>query len=394
MLSFSISDTDVRGDAPVVTVPANWWNQSMQVDRSPDIARTTLQLLALGVLIAASFWIARPFLLAAAWATMIVVATWPLLLQLQAWLGGRRSLATASMTTALLLILVVPLYLGIDSIVENADRIAEWSKSLTTITISRPPTWIEALPVVGAKLAARWQQLAATAPEELAARIAPYARAFAVWFAGRVGGIGLLLVQFLLTVIMAALLYANGEATARGAAHFARRLAGPQGENALHLAGQAIRGVALGVVVTAIVQTTAAGLGLLIVGVPFAAILTAVIFMLCIAQVGPALVLIPVVIGVYSTRGGVWGTGFLLWAIFCSTFDNLLRPMLIKRGADLPLLLIFSGVIGGLIAFGVIGLFIGPVVLAVAYTLSVAWVFQGAAAENVSPAGSARGTSA
>jgi predicted PurR-regulated permease PerM len=144
----------------------------------------------------------------------------------------------------------------------------------------------------------------------------------------------------------------------------------------VHLAGQAIRGVALGVVVTAILQSSASGIGLAIVGVPFAAILTAAIFMLCIAQVGPGLVLIAAVIWVYSTRGAVWGTGFLVWAIFCSTFDNFVRPMLIKQGADLPLLLIFAGVIGGLLAFGIIGLFIGPVVLAVAYTLLVDWVSQ------------------
>ena len=361
----------------------------MPVHRSSDLARTTLQLLALGVLIASSFWILRPFLLALTWATMIVVATWPLLLHAQAWLGGRRSLAVALMTIALLLILVVPLYLGIDTIVENADRIADWSKSLATLTIPQPPAWVEALPLVGAKLAARWQQLAAAGPEELAARISPYARGFALWFVGEVGSIGLLLVQFLLTVIIAAILYANGESAARGADHFARRLAGPQGENAVHLAGQAIRGVALGVVVTAVAQSTAVGVGLVIVSVPFAAILTAVIFMLCIAQVGPGLVLIPAVVWVYSTHGALWGTGFLLWAIFCSTFDNFLRPVLIKRGADLPLLLIFAGVIGGLIAFGVIGLFIGPVVLAVAYTLLVNWVFQGTSSDEQGPPASA-----
>jgi predicted PurR-regulated permease PerM len=357
----------------------------VQVNRSPDLARTTLQLLALGVLIASSFWIVRPFLVPLTWATMIVVATWPLLLHAQAWLGGRHSLAVALMTSVLLLILVVPLYLGIETIVENADRIADWSKSLATLTIPQPPAWVGALPVLGAKLAGRWQQLAAAAPEEMAARISPYARAFALWFVGQVGSIGLLLVQFLLTVIIAAILYANGESAARGADHFARRLAGPQGENAVHLAGQAIRGVALGVVVTAVAQSTAAGIGLVIVSVPFAAILTAAIFMLCIAQVGPGLVLIPAVIWVYSTRGALWGTGFLLWAIFCGTFDNFLRPVLIKRGADLPLLLIFAGVIGGLFAFGVIGLFIGPVVLAVAYTLLVNWVFQGTSSDEQPP---------
>ena len=357
----------------------------MQASRSPDIARTTFQLLALGVLIASSFWIVRPFLLAGTWATMIAVATWPLLLHAQAWLGGRRALAVALMTVALLLILVVPLYLGIETIVENAGRIADWSKSLATLSVPQPPAWVQALPMVGRRLAGRWQQLAAAGPEEVAARISPYARAFALWFVGQMGNVGLLLVQFLLTVIITALLYANGEAAARGADHFARRLAGAQGENAVHLAGQAIRGVALGVVVTAILQTTASGIGLVIVGMPFAAILTAVVFMLCVAQVGPGLVLIPAVIWVYSARGALWGTGFLVWAIFCGTFDNFLRPMLIKRGADLPLLLIFAGVIGGLLAFGVIGLFIGPVVLAVAYTLIVDWVFQGTRSDEQGP---------
>jgi predicted PurR-regulated permease PerM len=237
---------------------------------------------------------------------------------------------------------------------------------------------VEGLPVFGAKLAARWKRLAAAGPEELSARLAPYSQKLVRWFVGQVGGIGLLLLQFLLTVIIAAILYANGETAARGADRFAWRLAGQQGENAVHLAGQAIRGVALGVVLTAIVQTGLVGLGLAAVDVPFATILTVVAFILAIAQLGPAIVimLIPIVIWVYSTSGAGWGTGFLVWAIFCATIDNFLRPLLIKRGVDLPILLVFAGVIGGLIAFGVIGLFIGPVALAVAYTLLVDWVSE------------------
>jgi predicted PurR-regulated permease PerM len=357
----------------------------MDRQASSDLARTTLQLLFLGALIASTFWIVRPFLVALAWATMIVVATWPLLLGIQAWLGGRRAPAVAVMTITLLLILVVPLYFGIDAIVENASRITEWSKSLATLSIPQPPAWVETVPLVGVRVAERWQQLAAAAPEELSARLSPYAHNLALWFVGQVGSIGLLVLQFLLTVIIAAILYANGETAARGADRFARRLAGPQGENAVHLAGQAIRGVALGVVVTAILQSAAAGLGLVIAGVPFATLLAAVAFMLCVAQVGPGLVLIPAVFWVYSKSGGAWGTLFLVWAIFCGTFDNFLRPLLIKRGADLPLLLIFAGVIGGLIAFGVIGLFIGPVVLAVAYTLLVDWVAESSPSAQPQP---------
>ncbi len=348
----------------------------MDSNRSSDLTRTTLQLLALGVLIASSVWILRPFLVASAWATMIVVATWPLLLGAQRWLGGRRALAVAAMTTALLLMLMVPLYFAITTIVNNAEQVMAWSKSLARLAVQPPPAWLAAVPLVGASLAKRWQQIAAAGPEELAVHLSPYAQTIVRWFVGQVGSIGLLLVQFLLTVIISAILYANGETVARGADRFARRLAGPRGENAVHLAAQAVRAVALGVVVTAILQSVASAIGLAIAGVPFTAILTALIFILGVAQVGAGPVLIPAVVWVYTRNGAAGGTVFLVWAIFCLTFDNFLRPFLIKRGADLPLLLIFAGVIGGLIAFGVIGLFVGPVVLAVAYTLLVDWVSE------------------
>ena len=349
----------------------------MENRASSDLARTIFQLLAIGILIATSFWIMRPFLVALAWATMIVIATWPLLLHAQTWLGGRRSLAVAAMTIVLLLVLVVPLYFGIAAIVENTKRLVDWSQSLTTFTIPPLPSWVESLPLIGTKLAARWQKVMAARPEELSAHLAPYAQKLILWFVGQVGGVGLLFVQFLLTVIIAAILYSNGETAARGAERFARRLAGVQGEEAVHLAAMAIRGVALGVVVTAIVQTALVGIGLAIVDVPFVTILTAASFILAIAQIGPAIMLIPIVAWVYSTSGAGWGTGFLVWSLFCCTIDNLIRPLLIKRGADLPLLLVFSGVIGGLVAFGVIGLFIGPVALAVAYTLLAQWMSAG-----------------
>jgi predicted PurR-regulated permease PerM len=348
----------------------------MEGSRPPDLARTTLQLLALGALIAASVWILRPFLVASTWATMITVATWPLLLRVQALLGGRRSLAVASMTLALLLMLVVPLYLGITTVVNNTEKIVDWSRSVATLAVPEPPAWVERVPLVGSKLAERWHEIAAARPEGIFARLAPLADDVALWFVGQVGSIGLLFVHFLLTVIIAAILYSNGETAALAADRFARRLAGPQGANALHLAAQAIRAVALGVVVTASLQSLLAGIGLAIAGVPFAPILTVVMFILAVAQIGVWPVLVLAVIWVYKTSSVVWGTAFLVWSSFCGTFDNFLRPFLIKRGADLPLLLIFAGVVGGLVAFGIVGLFIGPVVLAVAYTLLANWVSE------------------
>jgi predicted PurR-regulated permease PerM len=339
--------------------------------REPDLARITFQLLGLGALIVSVLWILRPFLVPMTWATMIVVASWPLLLRAQAWLGGRRSLAVTAMTLVLLLVLVVPLGFATVAIAAHAKEIVDWSQWLATLPLPQPPGWIEAhLP----GLATRWRGLAATGREEVAGLVLPYTRAVVLWFVAQVGGVARLLLEFLLTVVVAAILYARGEAAARGVIRFAWRLAGPRGENAVRLAGQAIRAVALGVVVTAMIQAAAVGLGLALVGVPFAAVLGLVTFILSVAQIGAGLVLIPAVVWVYVTSGPVWGTGLLVWGILCMTFDNFLRPFLIKHGADLPLLLIFAGVIGGLIAFGVVGLFIGPVVLAVAHTLLAAWV--------------------
>jgi predicted PurR-regulated permease PerM len=169
-------------------------------------------------------------------------------------------------------------------------------------------------------------------------------------------------------------LYANGEATAAAIRKFARRLAGQAGDEVAVLSAKAIRGVALGIVVTALVQSSLGGIGLFLAGVPAAVLLTALMLMLCIAQIGPALVLIPAAIWLFYTGHTLAGSLFSVWAIVVGSLDNFLRPVLIRKGVDLPMLLIITGVIGGLIAFGIIGLFIGPVILAVSFTLLRAWV--------------------
>jgi predicted PurR-regulated permease PerM len=184
----------------------------------------------------------------------------------------------------------------------------------------------------------------------------------------------MIIVQFLLTVIISAIFYTNGETAASGIIQFARRLGGHHGEEVAVLAAKAVRGVALGVVGTALIQSLLGGIGLAVVGVPAVTVLTAVMFILCIAQLGPALVLIPAVVWLYWGDQATWGTVLFVWSLFVGTIDNVLRPFLIKKGADLPLLLIFAGVIGGLISFGIAGLFIGPVVLAVSYRLLSVWV--------------------
>jgi len=341
---------------------------------SNDVTRTTLAVLIIGLLIFASFWLARPFLTPFIWATTIVVATWPLLLNLQKLLWGNRRLASAVMTLMLLLVFVVPLSLAVVTIVGKTDVIVGWAKSLASFSVPAPPQWLAGIPLLGAKLADRWQQLAVLSPEDLSARLAPYVGTAVRWFVSRAGSAGMMILEFLLTVIIAAILYVNGDTASRGVRAFLRRLAGSNGEETAVLAAKAIRGVALGVALTAIIQSALGGIGLAVTGVPAAAVLTAVMFILCVAQLGPGLVLIPSIILLYWRGEALWGTVLIVWSVPVVVLDNFLRPALIKKGVDLPLLLIFAGVIGGLIAFGIIGLFIGPVVLAVAYTLLKAWV--------------------
>lgn len=357
---------------------------------SRDLTRTTLAVLFIGMLIVGCFWVLSPFVPSLMWATMIVVATWPLMLRAQVLLWGKRALAVTAMSAALLLVLVVPLSLAIGTIIDHAEIIVGWSRSLATLTAPPPPDWVAKVPVVGSKLAAEWQQISIAGPGELSERVAPYVRSFVRWFASQVGSFGVMLLHFLLTVVIAAILYSSGETAAAGLCRFARRLAGGRGENVVQLAGQAVRAVALGVVVTALIQSSLAGIGLAVAGIPYAAVLTAAIFMLGVAQLGPGPVLLPAVIWLYWRGDAVWATALLGWALVVGSLDNFLRPVLIRRGADLPLLLILAGVIGGLIAFGIIGLFIGPLVLAVTYTLLTAWIkddeLETAAAPKAVPA--------
>jgi len=338
-----------------------------------DLTRTVLAVLLMVILIGASFWILRPFLLAIIWAAMIVVATWPLMLKLQAGLRSR-ALAVTIMSAAMVLVFVVPLVLAIETLVDNAETIKGWMSTLATASIPPPPEWLSRIPLLGAKLDDAWSGVAAAGREGLVARLAPHAAAAAQWLLDALGGVGLLGIQFLLTVIIAVIMYTQGEAARAGLIRFGRRLAGDRGEGVVILAGQAIRGVALGVVVTALAQTLLAGLGLAVAGIPFAGLLTGVVLLLCIAQLGPILVLASAVVWLFWTDQTVWGVALLVWTVVVGGMDNVLRPILIRMGADLPLLLIFAGVLGGLFAFGIVGLFVGPVVLAVTYTLLKDWL--------------------
>ncbi len=349
---------------------------------SADVTHTTLSVLFVALLVAATFWVLSPFLTSILWATIVTVSAWPFLMRLEALLGRRRGLAVAIMTALILLAVFVPVTLALITIVKNAQNITAEIKSLESIGLPAPPAGLERVPFGGDRIAEEWRRLAALDPQQRSAVLAPYVQTALQWFVVKAGSIGTMLLQFLLTTIISAIVFAKGEAVRDAILRFARRLGGQQGHDAALLAARAIRGVVLGVVVTAVVQAGIGGAGLFLSGVPAAGLLTAVMLFLCLAQLGPIPVLLPAVIWLYWSGQTGWGTTLLVISVIALAIDNVVRPLLIRRGANLPLLLIFAGVIGGLIAFGVIGLFVGPVVLVVAYTLLTAWISAGEAEER------------
>lgn len=344
-----------------------------QPDRG-DIARVFFLIVVLSALLAGSVYVLRPFIPGLIWATTIVVASWPLLLAVERRLGKRRWLAVTVMMAGLVVVMVLPLYHTIATLAERANEIMVAIRKLPTYALLPPPGWVRDIPLIGHRTATEWQRLSDAGPGGLLARIEPYLTLAARWVLGRAAVLGAFAVHMLVTLVFSGILYARGEAAGAFVSRLAVRLAGPAGEGAILLAGQAVRAVALGIVLTAIVQATLGGLGLWLAGVPAAGILTAIMLLLCVAQIGPLLPMAFGVIWLYRLDANLAATLLLLWGIFIGTMDNVLRPLLISRGVRLPLLLILCGVVGGLLAFGPVGLFIGPVILAVTHVMLRTWV--------------------
>jgi predicted PurR-regulated permease PerM len=331
-------------------------------------------VLIIGVLICASLWTLLPFIGSLVWATAIVIATWPLLLWVQRHVGGSRAIATTIMTVFMLLIFIVPFWVAVGALLEGAAEGVDVMRSYLKDGLGAPPAWIESVPFAGKRLANEWQALSDGGPAAFAEAVRPYARSVASYMVAVTGGMGGMFLHFLLTVILSAVLYATGETAEKGVIAFARRVGDEHGAEAVILAGKSVQGVALGVVVTALIQTALVGLGLWVCGVPHPGLLTAITFVLCIAQIGPVPLLILAIIWMYGHASAGWSTALLIWSIPVGFMDNFLRPILISKGVELPLLLIIAGVIGGIVGFGVIGLFVGPVILAVTYASIGAWI--------------------
>ena len=289
------------------------------------------------------------------------------------------------MTVTILLVVFVPVTLALATIARNAQSLTAEIRSLESMRCPRHrPSW-RTVPFGGPRLAQEWRRLAALSPEERSAVLTPYLQTALQWFAAKAGSVGTMLLQFLLTTIIAAIMLARGEPS--GTASCGLRGGSPASRDTTSRSGRVRRS---GAWCSAwwsprSCSPRSAAVGLALSGIPAAPLLAAVMLFLCLAQLGPVPVLAPAVIWLYWSGQSGRGTLLLVIAVIAVAIDNVVRPLLIRRGASLPLLLIFSGVIGGLIAFGVVGLFIGPAVLTVSYTLLTKWVAddQGAPQEEV-----------
>ena len=343
----------------------------------PDLARTVLLVLFLLGLVVACLWILRPFLVALICATTLAISTWPMLIGLQRRFGGKRGPAIAVMIGGLLLAFLAPVYFGTIAAVQSVSGLAAWVQDLPNRTLPALPAWLANLPLVGARLQSAWGTLIANGGEGIRARLTENSREILSWALVRIGNLAGVLALVLVTLGITGLLYVHGERVATSLLRFFRRLGGEHGEKAARLAALATRGVAMGVVLTPFIQSILAGIGLATAGVPHFGLIAIGVLVSCLAQAGPLPVLALPVIWLFARGATIPASGLLAWALVVHISGPIVRPMLIKRGVDLPLPLILSGVIGGVAAFGVVGLFIGPVLLAVATTLLENWIEEG-----------------
>jgi predicted PurR-regulated permease PerM len=344
--------------------------------RQVDLPRIMLAVLVVGALLGTSIWILLPFLTAAIWASALAIATWSLMLRLQHLLWNKRPFAVIVMTLVISIVFVAPLWAAVDMIVVHASQFREWAETLVSADLPSAPPWLGEIPIIGNLAERTWAEIVDADLTQLIQWAKPYTGTATHWVIASLGDVVLVLVQFLLIVVFAAVLYARGESAGMAVLRLSRRIAGDRGERSVRLAAQSVRSVALGVVVTAVVQGTISSVGLIITGVPFGKMLSALAFILCVAQIGPTPVLVPAAIWMYASRDPFWATVLIGFTILAVTMDNVLRPLLIHRGANVPLLLLLVGVFGGLLAFGLIGLFVGPTILAVTYTLALEWIFE------------------
>ena len=326
------------------------------------------------LLVAWCFQIVRPFIVPVVWGIIIAVAVYPAYRRLEAVLGGHRTIAATLFTLLMLILLIGPTVMLAGTLAESAQRLAA---DLTdgTLSIPAPSESVGSWPIIGEPLERFWR----LASENLGAALAeirPQIAAFGRWLLAAVAKLGIGVLQFVLAIIIAGVLLANAQGGGQTARAIATRLAGERGTDYAELGQATLRSVARGILGVALIQSLLAGLGFLAVGIPGAGLLALVCLFLAVVQIGPAVVLIGAVVYVFSTANTFTAIIFLIWSIFVGLIDNVLKPVLLGRGVEVPMVVIFAGAIGGFLASGIIGLFVGSVVLALSFTLFKAWLAE------------------
>lgn len=330
-------------------------------------AAAALSFLAIGC-----FLVLRPFLSALMWAVILCYASWPAYDWLERRLGGRRTLTAILMTVAVALILVLPFVIVGFTLAENVSAWSQAIKEWVARGLPPPPSWVADLPMVGAELAARWRSLDTAAGVTEVGRLVLNPLREAAITGGALIGRGTIELAF--SVFISFFVFRRGDELALGLRQALTRLIGPRARQFIAVAGGTIEGVVYGILGTALAQGVLAGMGFLVAGVPGALFLGLLTFFMSLIPMGPPFVWAPAVMWLASGEHYGAAVFMAIWGFFViSGIDNIIKPYLISRGSQMPFVLVFLGVIGGVIGFGFIGVFLGPVLLAVGFTLLLAW---------------------
>jgi predicted PurR-regulated permease PerM len=277
-----------------------------------------------------------------------------------------------------LILLIVPSLLSAGSFVENASWLSVGLRD-GSLEVPLPPESIATWPLIGEKVHGFWT-LAHVNLMGALQQLGPHLAPLAGGFLSAAAGVGLGILQFVISIVIAGVLLASSTKGAEIAAAIATRLVDERGPEFVALSGATVRGVAQGILGVALIQTVLCGIGLFAAGVPHASLWTALCLVVAVIQLPPLLVLAPIIFYVFATSGTATSVLFTIWSILASSSDTFLKPVLLARGLDLPMLVIFMGAIGGFVLSGFIGLFVGAVVLALGYKLFMAWLGEGGAA--------------
>lgn len=342
-----------------------------------------VRLAFLGLFAWWSLELVSPFVPIVIWAILLAVALYPAYAGLARLFGGRRGLAATLVTLVALATVLGPVSLLATSLTETVQKIAT-GLDAGTLKVPPPPVGIHDWPVVGQQIEEAWT-LAAGNLDAAVHRYGPELLPAGSVVLARAAAIGADVLKFVASVIIAGLLFLPGPRLAFGARAFASRLVAPRGAHFVDLAGATIRNVSRGVIGVALLQALLAGLILAVAGIPGAGLVAFLTLLLCIVQIGAAPVLLPLLIWVWMTNTTTFSLVLTFLLVPVGLIDNVLKPILMARGLTTPMLVILTGVVGGTLTHGLVGLFLGPVVLSVFYELIVAWTALGKPPDPPSP---------